>query len=505
MWIKSGMKAQNSRRQVRCLGFVFNLLLMLCAYGILYRGTFNGDTLAAMTRPEEQTNGFLESGRYLFALIWETICRVGINIGKTAGIYVLLAVLLMSVSAVVITDAYYKVRYGDDLTEWKPDRFIMIDSVILIGFLNLLSLELLFFSAFALMPGVACVFVAFSLLALADKRYILCGICLACSVMVYQSYIGMFIVFALLFVYMEHQGKLNKHSFWKSAVIVAGAGSLCLIDIYSTKILAYLGVLGGVAKKIKIKSLKEIFITILKAQIRILHDEYDLSMVRFLPFILLTIAGIYILYGYIKGKKSVGEWVYLILLTIVSNLCVFAVVFGGYLYMPPRILVSYWSFISVMVLLALYVTQKQKSRYVMFVLVNVVTFLHIINSNVIISDLYVSNRLDKNYILNIEQFIKAYEEKEGTKIATIGIGTDTHCEQYWTEYLDYYEFNINERCVSVDWQFDMLLRFYTGRDYQKVPIPEDIYKEYFEGRDWNGFNPAEQMIFVEDELYLMVY
>ncbi|MDE5802956.1 MAG: glucosyltransferase domain-containing protein [Lachnospiraceae bacterium] len=499
------MKVHNGRRQIMGAGFIFNLLLMLCAYGILYRGTFNGDTLDAMTYPEVQAKVFMGSGRYLFALIWEIAYRVGINMGKTTGANVLLTVLLMSVSAAVITSAYFKMRYKDELQEWKIDRFLLIDSVILMGFLNLLSLELLFFSAYALMPGVACVFVAFSLFAFADKRYVLCGISLACSVMVYQAYIGMFIIFALAFVFVEHHGKLNKYSFWKSAVVVAGGGSLCLLDIYSTKILAHLGIIGGAAKKIEMIGFKEIFITIFKTQISIMHDEYDLSMISFLPFILLAAAGVYILCGYIKGKKNFNEWFYLVLLTIVSNLCAFAVLFGGYLYVPPRVLVSYWSFISAMVLLALYVTEKQKSKCVMLVLVNIVTFLHIINSNVIISDLFVSNRLDKNYVLNVEQYIEEYEEKTGVKITTIGIGTDTNCEQYWTEYVDYYTFNINERCVSADWHFDMLFRSYTGRDYQKVQIPENIYEEYFEGRDWNGFNPAEQLVFVEDKLYLMVY
>ena len=171
----------------------------------------------------------------------------------------------------------------------------------------------------------------------------------------------------------------------------------------------------------------------------------------------------------------------------------------------PRVLVSYWSFISTMVLAALFVTDRQKAKCALLVLVNVVTFLHIINANVIVSDLYVSNRLDKHYVLSVEKCIREYEESTGIKITAIGFGTDMHCEQYWTEYVDFYKFNINERCVSADWHFDMLLRDMTGRDYQKVPIPQSVYETYFEGRDWDYFHPAQQMIFVEDKLYLMIY
>ncbi len=503
MWKKKETNAHDNHKQIMGLGFILNLLLLLCAYGILYRGTFNGDTLDAMTYPDVQSQVFLGSGRYLFALIWEIAYRAGINMGKTAGVNVFLTIFLMAASAAVITAAYFRVRYKEEA--WRAERFLLADSVILLAFLNLLSLELLFFSAYALMPGVACILVAAALLAFAGRRYLLCGISLVLSVMVYQSYIGMFIVFALLFVFIEYQGKLNKNSFLKSAVVVAGAGGACLLNIYSTKVLAGLGIIGGAAKQIESVGLGEIFVTILKTQVSILHDEYDLSMISFLPFILLAAAGGYMVYGYIKGRKSLGEWVYLFLLAAVSNLCVFAVFFGGYLYVPPRVLVSYWSFISMMVLAALFVTDRQKAKCALLVLVNVVTFLHIINANVIISDLYVSNRLDKHYVLSVEKCIREYEESTGIKITAIGFGTDMHCEQYWTEYVDFYKFNINERCVSADWHFDMLLRDMTGRDYQKVPIPQSVYETYFEGRDWDYFHPAQQMIFVEDKLYLMIY
>lgn len=485
--------------------FVLNLILLLLAYGILYRGTFNGDTLDAMTYPDMQSVVFVGSGRYLFALAWEIAYKLGINMGKTAGANTILTVCLMALSATIIAFSYLRTLYKRQTVPVKLKEVLIVDSVVLISFLNLLSLELLFFSAYALMPGMACLFLALSVSAFADKRYMLCGILLACTVMVYQSYIGMFIVYTLLFVFVEHSGKLTWQSFFKSAAVVAGAGSLCIIDVLSTRILTQVHVIGGAAKELKSVNLLEIFCTIVKTQISIWRNEYSLSTIRFLPFILLSVAAIVILSHYVKNKRHIGDWIYLIMLVTVGNLSTFAVLFGGYLYVPPRVLTSYWAFISAVILLALYVTNKVAIKNILFMLVNLITLFHIINANVIISDLYVSNALDKNYILSVEKCIKNYEKETGREVSTIGIVTDMHCDQYWVECIDYYNFNINERCVSTDWHFDMLLRFYTKREYQKVKIPETVYEEHFEGKDWDYFDASEQLVFIDDQLYLAIY
>ena len=305
-------------------------------------------------------------------------------------------------------------------------------------------------------------------------------------------------------LYLENDGKLKKDNFLKSAMVVVIPGFLCVTDILSIKIVAALG--GPRPQKyIQAFRLTDVFKSIFEAQINILKNEYSLAFVKFLPFILLLSAGIVILITLIRKKASLNEWIYLFLLFVVSDLSAFAVTFGGYLYMPPRILVSYWAFISMALIVALCISNSRKIQTFILILVNIVTFLHIINANVLITDLYVSNRLDQNYVLTVDNQISKYEQTSGIKIEQIGFCKDEKVEQYWEDYIDYYNFNMNERCTAEDWRFDFLLKRFTDRSYEKIKVPDDIYEKYFAGKDWDYFDAEEQMIFDGNTLYLAIY
>ena len=51
----------------------------------------------------------------------------------------------------------------------------------------------------------------------------------------------------------------------------------------------------------------------------------------------------------------------------------------------------------------------------------------------------------------------------------------------------------------------MLIQYVSGRDLERIPMPEDILAEYFEGKDWDSFVSDEQMVFDGDTLYIVTY
>ena len=492
-------KCRNNKKFI--FGCLMNLFLMLVAYGGMYRGTFNEDTLLAEVWT--QTGAYLQSGRYLFALLWEVTYRLGLDMGHMSGMNVIVSVVLLAFAVTLITEGLSEI-INEKKDTGSIKGFLCLDSVVLITFLNLIGMELLFFSAYALVVGLAGIFVALAIKDYASHHRIRCYLFLTLAILVYQAYVGIFIIFALLSLYLENDGKLKKDNFLKSAVVVAVSGLLCIIDIRSIKILEYFGVINP-AKTIQSFRITDIFKTIVETQISIMKNEYGLSFIRFLPFMLLFIAGILILISMIKKKSSLNEWIYLVLLFAVSNLSVFAVAFGGYLYMAPRILVSYWGFICMTLIVALYKTDSPKLRNFLIGLVSVVNFLHIINANVLITDLYISNRLDQSYVLTVDNLITKYEDTNGIRVQKIGFCTDEKAQHYWKDYIDYYNFNMNERCTDKDWTFDLVLKRYTERSYEKIKVPEDIYEKYFAGKDWDYFDAEEQMIFDGDTLYLAIY
>lgn len=496
------------REKLKKMGIItfINCAIFMFSYGLMYRTSFNGDTLAVFKYPFGQANEFLGSGRYIFALFCEIMFRCGVNMAKAGGIYVLVSLVLLPFVPTLMTMGYFTAcNDGKFSTETSLGKILKVDFVILLGFINLIFLESLYFSAYAVMPGLACLFLALSLYAFAKKKYIRTIIWLSCMLMVYQAYVGIFISFALLFVFVEYKGKLSKESFWKSFFVILGSGCLYLIDIFSVTLLRKMGIIKEVVKSFQLVSPIEIITRIIEAQIDILKNEYGLAMIRFIPFLILAIAGLCILVVYIKEKKKISDWLYLVLLVAASNLSVFAVVFGGYLYLPPRVVVSYWGFISAIVLLGVHVVKAEKVKTFLFVVTCIVLILQSVNANIIISELYISNTLDLEYVKDVQYNIDKYEKATGIEIENVSICTDEKCNQYWMDNIDYYNYNINERCVSVEWQCRILLEKCSGREYNKINMPEDIYNKHFDGKDWDRFDEEEQLVFEGDTLYFAVY
>lgn len=497
-YLKKNGNNPDTKRTMRL--FLLNAVLLLLAYGGMYRGTFNGDTLIAEVLP--QTGPYLQAGRYLFAMLWEITYRLGWDMGHTSGINVLLALLMMAAAATIIANALYCCQ---NKTEKGAADFFLYDGVVLLAFLNLLSSELLFFSAYALTSGIPCLFVALAVQDYSRKRNIRCGLWLTAAILNYQAYVGMFMVFALLSLYLQEKGKLNRNTFWKSALTVIVPCLLCAVDIVSTKVLGAMHLIVSAKKSIHTAGIGQTLRTILITQIDILKNEYSLSFLRFLPFVLLAVSGILILRGMIARKAELNEWIYLLLLLLVSNLCTFAVTFGGYLYMTPRVLVSYFSFISLVLYVALYLTGQGSGYRILTGAVAAMLFLETLNANVLVTDLYTSNRLDQNYVMNVEAQVEKYERETGILVQKVGICTDEKVRHYWTEYIDFYNYNINERCTAEDWSFDMVWKRFTNRIYEKIKVPEEIYEQYFAQKDWDSFDAEEQMIFDGDTLYIAIY
>lgn len=499
------MRTDKKERTAGILGFLFNLVLYFAAYGGLCGTFFNGDTLATIADPAGQASGYLGSGRYLYALVYEAGRAMGIDWGNTTGVNVFFAIILIAAGSTLISHTFAKAM------EIKKESKAMfaVYLAVAFSFLNLLSLELLYFGAYALVPGIAILLMAFALHYLQKNKYAPALLFFILMIMTYQSFVGYFICYGLLLIYLEYRGRLQAKSFWKSGILVMVSGVICIADIYSVTLFGKLGWLPLVHKHIEAANPVDIFRTIIEVQINILKTEYSLSAVPYLPFLLVLTAGIGILYAFVTGKKSVSQWVYLILLAVVSDISCFAVLFGGYLYVPPRIVVSYWGFISMLLLLCLYELQKKAATPVLAKIpvaaMVLMTLVHIVNANLVVSGLYVSNALDRNYARSVVEAIERYEQENNTEIHSIYIGRDSNCSVFWKDYVSYYNYNINERCVSGDWQLNILLKLESGRTFERADIPQDIYEAAFKDKNWDNLNLAEQLVFQDDTAYLCVY
>ena len=118
---------------------------------------------------------------------------------------------------------------------------------------------------------------------------------------------------------------------------------------------------------------------------------------------------------------------------------------------------------------------------------------------------FTTNAIDHEIAYAMNDAISQYEEETDTKIINIGFAEDSHKEWTYSSTFTYAAGDQNIRAWANDWARPEMFHYVTGRDFTIVPVENEIYQQYFEGKNWTSFNAEEQMIFIEDTVYLAIY
>lgn len=114
------------------------------------------------------------------------------------------------------------------------------------------------------------------------------------------------------------------------------------------------------------------------------------------------------------------------------------------------------------------------------------------------------NRLDQSYALTIQSAIEEYESSSGYTVKYIAAENDIY--PTWSyPGIEFVVFDTNTRAFVVDWADVELLNYYTGHDYIKVPMDNEVFNEYFRDKNWDEFNSGEQLIFEKETMYWIKY
>lgn len=108
---------------------------------------------------------------------------------------------------------------------------------------------------------------------------------------------------------------------------------------------------------------------------------------------------------------------------------------------------------------------------------------------------------DVKYIKSITERIKWYENESGNKVKQIYYAKDTSVNYY-------YSFGnangANIRLLAIDWAMDCAFPVYSDRKYEFSKMTGKDYDKYFKNKNYDEFD-KEQLKFVDDKLYLLLY
>ena len=98
--------------------------------------------------------------------------------------------------------------------------------------------------------------------------------------------------------------------------------------------------------------------------------------------------------------------------------------------------------------------------------------------------------------------VEKYEAETGITVRRLGVANDTDAPLSYNN-VHYKTDQINERALGI--VTNTLVDVITGREFEKVPMDEEVYRTYFAGKDWDYFNASEQIIFVGDTAYWIIF
>lgn len=478
-------------------GMIFGIafvVLMLC-YGILTQMHFSTDAYYTLfdMRPE----GHLGQGRFTIFFIIKMLALFDVNSVVMQRIFTFLFLLFLAASSTILFDCLYtRIRHSFS----SVCGMLM---AVLLSFTNIYYLELFLFPEMCLYWGIGTLFTVCAVKLTQNRRplsWCIAYLFLFLGLGVYQAMIGLYVIWcttcALLGKKVDSDSPFYKN--YVKCLFVGGAASMTSIAI--PKLIRMFGGAIDTMRSAGLSHLAENAVLLIREQKPVLIDGSSLYPKYALALVLVLAAGL-LLYGMGREKRNKG-WGFMTALVLAAN---YAIIFAphlvaGYVWLSPRAIIPMGSFAASLLLLAL---QWMPGKITVFFIAFVQLFA--IYQNLVISvDHFSTNRLDQEYAKLLEAQIEKYEAQSGIEVKNIAARTDTS-PQWKYETIRYMAYNVNERAYLNEWSDVTLLNYVSGRSYNKIGMPQEIYQKYFADKNWDMWCPEEQLVFEGDTLYWMKY
>lgn len=128
--------------------------------------------------------------------------------------------------------------------------------------------------------------------------------------------------------------------------------------------------------------------------------------------------------------------------------------------------------------------------------------VHMLFADFVVTNHFVSNSLDKAYVRMAYEYITGYEQKNHTTVQNLCMINDTNAPARYRE-VSYVSDQINERSLGI--LTVSIMEVVTGRKFNKVEMDPEIYATYFDGKNWDYFDPYEQIIIIGDTAYWCMF
>lgn len=392
-------------------------------------------------------------------------------------------------------------------------KLLFIDLAFVFGFVNTLMQEYSLFPEDYLAYGTGLILICMSIKSFflensLKKRAILTSLYLILALFCYQLFIEAWLIFLAIFLLLKHDNCLSIEFFGDilliSIIFVASMFILiCAIEFMINRELV------DSARNIIIKWKKNLFnIKSICRCIKTFFKKPIHSLVGIMIYTMLSVFICEIVFLFAKlcmGKIRFIDFWWPNILLIFSVLATFGIqVFMRFVWLPPRVLTGI-GFLTCALLIYLirFIDNKHINFFILFV--GILFFINVYFSQSIAINQYATNRIDQEQVCNICYRIRDYEDENKIKIKKIAFCQDPYPTLGYYGNTKYIAWDLNIREFLVKWGQIEIINYYAKRNFEKIDMTEDIYKKYFIGKKWDYYKPEEQLIFVDDTLYICIY
>lgn len=446
-------------------------------------------------------NGALQSARYITWLFLSLLDIIGINVIKTQ-------VLWTFLSLIVMTETLYEIgrEVHHYLCEISVEILVFI--TLLLG-INIYILEWFLFPE-VVFPYVLGFFLAVkAALVIYNRieinRIIYSFFLLFLAINTYQINLVFYLNMALLLIAISNKFTIEKRTIlYSSLVILIGIiGSLANIGIQRTVNSVIAISPGERLASISIANFIQNIITILNEQYFIFLNGSGLLKNWVCIFSLVSI----IIILFFSKKYSLQTRIYMCFLICVAYCSTYAfALVASFVWLSPRVLVGLPCMFYVLAILCLICLKQYKmcfkKAYIVFIIFFIV--VNYFGGQKIILDHFITNSLDQEYAAQIYYEITKYENDNNIEIKKIIVGEDAQI--LWKyKSINKMAYNVNERAYLNSWSDVSLINMVSKRNFIRETMDQNIQEKYFKNKNWDYYDPKEQLYFEDDILYWMKY
>ncbi len=482
--------------------FVFGIILMICTILCspllqmhIASDTYNFMDLGYFEYPSQY---FLKDARIISTIV----SYLGGILNLPYEFFIIsMEILAVVISAFSVYFIYKTVKEKINISSIWTKALIIMASFILI--FNCMSLEYLLYAECSVM----CLSVLLSVLAArifsgeSKHKYIKALILVIIATFCYQGAVNIFLLLTVLFMFIARDKRTTKELIKQTLMACSIIIISYIINIVSIYVINMaLGtdqsrIGGGIIANLK--KFRLIMDYVIKSTLIYNYNLWPTGII--LIFIAISIV---ILLFQKKETELLVKYIIIVLLSL--GICIAPIFFMQSPSMEPRMAMSIGAIVGMsLIFLASLETKNSIISSVISILI-VATFLYnSINTVQIYTAHIATNKIDANMGIAIKYKIEEYEKETGNTVSKVAYWRDASHRDFhygWDKKFS----SFVQRAFDNYYCIVEALNYYCDRKFERTTMDGEIYKEYFEGKNWEAYSD-EQLVFVGDTMYLCTY